>query len=348
MKLPRLPFAWPRQSTGSDAADPCIHRLAAADRSVAPAPMFIFGPSNAEVHAEMFGELETGPVECAASPMAIVDAAGAVLPDAGIPASPDGLCRRIPGSVALLRAPIPADFGHWLVDVMPRLWVLHASGYDLRNLRFLVPGGLAALATPLFEACGIAATALLSHADPKERLRADLLLVPSGMRQGNRVSALFADATRFWTERMPRASQTAIQGSTRLFVSRDVSAGQTAGLANHVAIQAIARRRGFAIVYPGRLSPTEQATLFGQARLIAGEYSAAMHAVAFSPPGAISCCLRSPTRQPGFVQSAIAAALNQRSGYVFGRPDPGAGGNRFIIEPGDFERALDVMEAGHF
>ena len=54
MKLPRLPFAWPRQSTGSDAADPCIHRLAAADRSVAPAPMFIFGPSNAEVHAEMF------------------------------------------------------------------------------------------------------------------------------------------------------------------------------------------------------------------------------------------------------------------------------------------------------
>jgi capsular polysaccharide biosynthesis protein len=119
-------------------------------------------------------------------------------------------------------------------------------------------------------------------------------------------------------------------------------------LANHATIEAIARRRGFAIVHPGTLRPDEQAMLFGHARLIAGEYGAAMHAAVFSPPGAISCCLRSPTRHPGFVQSGIAAALGQRTGYVFGRPEPATNGSRFTIEPADFERALDVMEAGHF
>jgi capsular polysaccharide biosynthesis protein len=348
MKLPRLPFSWPRQFPISHHADPAIHRLAAADRSVAPAPMFMFGPANAEVHDEIYGQLETGPVECAALPLASVTAAGAVEPHAGTQASPDGPWRRIPGSIALLRGPIPPDFGHWLVDVMPRLWVLHASGYDLKTLQFLVPGGLPPEAGPLFTACGIAADRLVRHADPSENLRADLLLVPSGMRQSNRVSPLFADATRFWTQRIPRAPEIMPTPASRIFVVQRPGAGQAIGLANAEAIEAVVRRRGFAVVQPDTLPLADQAALFSHATLIAGEYSAALHASVFSPSGTITCCLRSPTRHPGFLQSGIAAALNQRTGYVFGRTEPAGQGSRFSIEPADFERALDVMEAGHF
>ena len=257
--------------------------------------------------------------------------------------------RHIEGTLAVIYGPGHQTYGHWLVDFLPRLWVLAQTSHDLGALRYVVPPELTAAAKRLLAMSGIARDQLVPYRYWREVLTADRLLLPTGLRTHNRISPHFAEATRFWTARLRAASRARPNAPTpaRIFVSRaKVTAARI--LDNRARIEAIAAERGYAVVHPQTMDLGAQAALFAGASIVVGEYGSALHGSVFSGPGAVAIGLRGTARHPSFVQSGIAAALGQHAGYVLGDTilgqTEGDTGQVFSIATEDFERALDIAE----
>jgi capsular polysaccharide biosynthesis protein len=333
-------------------------------RAVAPAassavrpPSFLLGPANAELLWDIFGQLETPAVGCYAIEDALVAPTGVAIKDgmafhaeafihprhhvvaisdrvnaAGLPE------RKVPGAVAVIYGPAHETWGHWLVDFMPRLWVLRAAGHDLARLRVLLPPDLRPFVYPLLAAVGIRADQLETYAYWRELIRAELLLLPTGLRAGNRLAPCFADATAWWTAEL-RATP---EAPARLFVSRG-GAPQARQLANRERIEAMAREAEFTLVSPEAMSAAEQVRMFGGAEVIVGEYGSALHNSLFAGPDTLVCGLRGTSRHPSFVQAGIATALGQGHAYVFGDSGGQDVEQRYAVEPRAFSKALEII-----
>ncbi len=337
-------------------------------RSAAPSPAFMFGPSTPALAQQMFGQTATPGLGCYIVEGGGIGPTGIALRDgavfslhatnhpprhvaeilARLQASDLGE-RFIPGPLVALFGPSHEIYGHTLVDYLPKLWVLQAAGYDLADLRFVVPAKLAPVLLHILHGAGIAPAQCVPYAFWDEIIRTDLLIVPTIPRRFNRVAARFAEASGFWTAPLRNSlARTSIDAKTaprRVFLSRRKARG-TRKLANRDDIEHEATRHGFTIVHPETLSLAEQITLFENARLICGDYGSALHNIVFSAPGTMTCALRGTQADPGFIQTNIADALGQSTGYVFG-PTLGDGqAQEFTIDPADFRAALESMAIG--
>ncbi len=355
-----------RHVAQGDAPQVGFTQIAPACRRPPPPPLFLLGPANAIVHEEIFGQTALGEVGTYAIEDATVAPTGIAIKDgvafssiafihpphqaaavAGRVLVGDMPVRHVHGMLAVIYGPGHQTYGHWLVDFLPRLWVLAASGHDLSGLRYVVPPELTEDARRLLELLGIGAMQLEPYRYWQEVLRADRLLLPTGLRVHNRMAPQFAAATAFWTDRLRTSAQTAGGGHTRLFVSRSRVIGARI-VANRDTIEAIAAARGYAIIHPQDLTLGEQAALFAGARVIVGEYGSALHGSVYAAPGTVTVGLRGTSRHPSFVQSGVAEALGQSAGYVLGETKlgytEGDVGQVFTVQPEDFERALDIAE----
>ncbi len=100
--------------------------------------------------------------------------------------------------------------------------------------------------------------------------------------------ARFAPIRREMARRADRA-RSPVTGPERLFLAR--KPGLHHPLVNAAAIEAVARARGFHVVYPEDLDFAEQVALVGDARFVAGVGPAAMSLPCFAKPGTRLCLL---------------------------------------------------------
>ena len=335
--------------------------VAPAGRSRMRPPSFLLGPANAIVLAEIFGQIDTPCVGCYAIADAFVAPTGIAIKD-GVAFHAEAflqprhhvvtVCdrlnaenppvRHVGGKLAVIYGPANETWGHWLTDFLPRLWVLQQAGHDLESLRFLVPPDLRPFARTLLLLCGLREEQLVRYNYFAELVRADLLLMPTGLRAGNRLAPCFADATAYWTARVRTDCEA---GRHRLYLSR-AGAPQQRQMVNRDAMEEIARNAGFEIVRPESLTVAEQIKLFSGARILAGEYGSALHNSVFAGAGAAVCGLRGTSRHPSFLQSGIATSLQQDAGYVFAATDGQDVDQRFKVDPALFRHALEIMESG--
>jgi capsular polysaccharide biosynthesis protein len=332
--------------------------VAPAARSRMRPPAFLLGPANATVLTEIFGQIDTPCVGCYAIADAFVAPTGIAIKD-GVAFHAEAflqprhhvvtVCdrlnavnppvRHVGGTLAVIYGPANETWGHWLIDFLPRLWVLQQAGHDLENLHFLVPPDLRPFARTLLLLCGLREDQLVRYNYFAELVRTDLLLMPTGLRAGNRLAPCFADATAYWTARV-RIDREA--GRPRLYLSR-AGAPQQRQMLNRDAMEHIARNAAFEVVHPESLTVTEQIRLFSGARMLAGEYGSALHNSVFAGPGAAVCGLRGTSRHPSFLQSGIATVLHQDVGYVFAATEGQDVDQRFKIDPELFRHALELM-----
>lgn len=335
-------------------------QLAPASRTPPPAPAFLFGPANRIVFNELFAQGGMHAVGCYVLRNAVVGPTGVAIKD-GVAFSSAAFihpphhvrditgrlfkseltAHHVRGPLAVIYGPGHETFGHWLVDFLPRLHVLHQAGFDIMTMRFVVPPTLTRFAADLLARLGIRQSQLVHYRYWREAIHTDLLVMPTGLRANNRLSPLFAAATAFWTAALHRAASGAPR-LRRVFVSRAGAPGARV-LTNRDAIERAAQRRGYGIVRPEAHSLTDQVGIFAGARVIVGEYGSALHGSVYAPPGAVVVGLRGALRHPSFVQSGIGEALAQPVGYVLGRTQ-GDVEQRFAVQPEDFERALDIVE----
>ncbi len=327
----------------------------AAARSPAPSPAFLFGPSDPELTRQIYGQVETPEIGVTSIADAAVAPTGIGLCDhvafaatslnlprehvATIVARLNQMappCRHVAGPLVPLFGPAEEDAGHLLIDYLPRLWLLEQAGYPMDTLRFLVPDPLAPSLQAVAGLLGIPPERLVRYAHWDEAIRTDLLLLPAILRRHERLSPRFGAATRFWTARLGLPQP---QPREKLYVPDPDRSG--AGLRNRYRIEAIAERRGYRIAMVEQMGLAERAALFGQAARIIGPYSTALHHSVFAAPGITICALRSTRREPGTLQTGLAHAMDQRTGYVFGAPDEAGG---YTVDETDFRRALELME----
>jgi capsular polysaccharide biosynthesis protein len=334
-----------------------------ASRSLAPGPAFLFGPSTAFLARQVFGQIDIRAVGCY------------TIHDAGV--APTGVAlkgqvafstlathhsrrhvesvvdrvrrgdlpeRRIDGPLVPLFGPAHDTYGHVLVDYLPKLWVLHQAGYDLAQLRFLVPNGLGDMPRTLLRQAGIGDDLCIPYAYGGEIIRTDRLVIPTIARTNERVSRCFGEATRFWTSRVQQATPrpAGVAPAAKVLLSRRRISG-TRTLTNALALEAAAERQGFSIVCPETLPIEDQISLFEGASHVVGEYGSALHNTIFCKPGTCTMALRGTLNDPGFIQTSLAASLGQSTGYVFGVTEGGDRDQRFTVAPEHFASGLEAL-----
>jgi len=228
-------------------------------------------------------------------------------------------------------------WGHWLVDFLPKLYLLEKAGFDPSTLSFLWPCSVRPFAGKLMQTFGIKPHQLLPYDPQKETLRLARLLVPTILHNHLNASPVFAEAANFLSARLG-AIGTESEGE-KIFLARGDG---NRSLLGRERITAIMAARGFRVLRPETLPIAAQFDLFRSARIVAGEYGSAMHGTMFSPLGTVVFALHGNDLHPGFLQTGIGAALGQPTGYVFG--EPGSKPNRFAITESDLESGLDAAE----
>ncbi len=224
---------------------------------------------------------------------------------------------RLSGVAAALVPPGDAYriYGHWLVDILPKLAVLVAAGHDLAQLWYPVPADTPDFALDLMRLFGVPEDRIVAVASAS-RLTPDRLLIPTSLHNGVRMSPLLREAAALFRSNLRRAA-TLPTGSQefRIFLARK---GRNRMLTNRTRIENMARAAGFAVIYPETRTLPEQVALFAGAREIVGEYGSAFHTALFAPAGTVVCGLRGDQLHPGFIQSGLGEELEQPTGYVFG------------------------------
>lgn len=226
-----------------------------------------------------------------------------------------------------------AVWGHWLLDLWPRL--IMALGAPVRA-RIVLDADVAPWVGEMLRLAGIGPDRILWQDKGRETLFARDVYVPSFLRWRSAISPL---ANLAWGL-FPAEPETF---PARLYISR-TRTGAGSSLTNHAEIEALAVRRGYAVVHPETLSLGRQVALFAGATHVLGEAGSALHNTVFSPAGARVGVMLSPVGFIRILQAGIGHVRAQPTGFAFGEP---AGDARRITMPVETAtRMLDALDDG--
>lgn len=231
---------------------------------------------------------------------------------------PERITLRIPketitlsGDCALITQQADHVWGHWLVDVLPRLEIVRRLMPDVT----FACSNMLACSGELLEKTGFRPSRMILYDPCKTVIRAERFLVPGYVRFANAFARVAGSI-------FSSMSGNERARSNRIYVSRSgLREGST--IVNHRDIEAMFVRRGFRVVHPQTMSIEAQIKMFAQASHIAGEYGSGLHGSIFSAPGTPVLCLQSQNMQQ-YVQAGLGEVMEQPTGFLFGefRQDP--------------------------
>jgi capsular polysaccharide biosynthesis protein len=236
------------------------------------------------------------------------------------------------------------NYGHWLMDYLPRIALWKG------NVPLLVNSPQLPFQRESLASVGVRPDQVLAL-DYPGAYRVPMLLYPSLQSLWCDPRLPFQSGITTWLRETFASLMTPAPPSRKLFVTRSREA--TRRLLNSDEIERIAEQFGFEIVACETLSFGEQVRLFSEARIIAGAHGAGLVNMVFAPPGTQVIELIGPRYaqdQTGgpFVYLRMAAALRQHFTRIVGRTDlttPPAldrlANETFAIEADEFRCVLD-------
>ena len=334
-------------------------QVAAGLRAPGPAPAFVLGPMTAAAGRALFGQVDLP----ASGSFAVQDAAagpGGVIVKDGLAFFGEGLdvsqakatavaqqlnarattTLDVPGPLVSLVGGGP---GAVLTRVMPLLWVLQASGYDVAKCQYLIPWDAPPDLVPLLLAFGLTEPQLVRCREAGDVVRAPRILAPASLRCGDRFAPAMGEATRFWTTRVAaRVARTQAGLGLALFVSPQDDR-EPCGVADWQTIEAQATAAGMTAVHPALLDIGERVSLFAGASFVMGFDGAdLLEAYLFAPAGAGICAIRGSAPR-SFALLGVAQALGQGLGYVFGTLDPEDAEAPALVDPATVQQAITAL-----
>ena len=222
--------------------------------------------------------------------------------------------RHLDGTVLVLCAQEPSNFGSFLFRTLPKLHA--AATHGLGDLPVLVYAAHPAQ-RELLALCGVADNRIIHH-DPGLITTMNRAVVPS-LR--NPHGLLDLESRSFY--RALRARVGAIPGRRRLYVSRLSHAragGTTRVMANEAELAARLAALGFDIIEPEHLPAATQIRLFAAADMVVGPAGSAMFNTVFCQPGTKVIDIES---EPHWIYShaGLFASCGLRYGVFVGAAD---------------------------
>jgi capsular polysaccharide biosynthesis protein len=183
---------------------------------------------------------------------------------------------RLPGSYYLLDSVHEGHFGHFLTEVVPKLWGWDAAKAAHPELKVLLhrrhPGREPRLETRFFSAYGIDPADVVTIDEP---VRVDRVVTATTMSHNAswypvpEQSYVHPEIELIWDRLLGGMKPTPSAGSDKILVSRS-EAYRNRSCRNIGAVEDTFRRHGFDVVYPELLTLEEQAGLFRDPRVVAG------------------------------------------------------------------------------
>jgi capsular polysaccharide biosynthesis protein len=249
--------------------------------------------------------------------------------------------RKISGECAMVFGPGHKMFGHWMADLLPKLYLLHKAGYDFDQLSVALPSDAPDFARQLLQMAGIPRDRIVEFDAQTEALHCERLLVPTMLHNGS-IFARIAKEVAPWLRRQVETHYGPLTeriSAARVLISRGHAFRFNRVLTNRAKIEAIAAAAGCELICPEELPLIDQFAIFANAQEIVGEYGAALHSAIFAPAGAKLCIVRGNGYHPGFIQSGIAEACEHCLSYIIGT---NTGQNwDFRVDPKDFAVGLE-------
>lgn len=221
---------------------------------------------------------------------------------------------QVEGPTAFFGSVSPRVFGHWLVDIWPRAWLLStAVGPGLDSYKVLLPDSSPGWALDaLFEFFGFSAENVVLYSETSQKVETDLCLVPTYLHNNFAFHPHFLQFAAF----MKRAVNSDMSPAPRrIYVSRRGfrahSHSYKRSIANEDAVEALFLKKGFTMVAPETLPLREQIALFRGAKIIAGEAGSALHNSIFADSGATVISLNFNE-----IQTGICSLVGQELIYM--------------------------------
>jgi len=243
-------------------------------------------------------------------------------------------------SYALLRQPWDNNYGHWIIDCLPKIAIL-AEHYDVTKLKFIVTRhSILPPARRMRQVCidslavyGIRPDQIVwlgREAVEVERLLYALPLTVHPWVKAPRIVQILEEIG----DKVAKGHR----GPRRLYSSR-ASAGRRR-LLNESDILRVVRDFDVAIVDPGVMSFADQVRAFAHAELVIGNFGANLTNAVFSPRGVTMFVVASRLMGDNFFWDLT----NLKSGKYFclhGAPTSPDGNSDFVIDPDEFRTFLE-------
>ncbi|EGF93568.1 hypothetical protein ABI_20080 [Asticcacaulis biprosthecium C19] len=241
----------------------------------------------------------------------------------------------VSGSAIVLSAPGQEIYGHWLLDVVPRLWTLNQAGHTTEPILFQ---GLPEWASYFLDIFDIDPARLRRH--PASLFRVERALVPSASKSGFRLgtASLSAALAQVLDAHKPVEVPPKLVGEKIFFSRRKLAHSSRRSVVNIYAVEAEAARRGYHIVAPESLSVAQQIELMKTARIVVGEDGSALHNIVFAPKGAGLGVLNLPGRD-NLWHLGLCQMLGHKAAYLDLPADP-----EWPLDLGRFNQLLDALE----
>ena len=251
--------------------------------------------------------------------------------------------RHVAGQSLLLATNGHQIYGHWLVDFLPKLYLLDLAGIKPGKIKILLPTNMADFGAQYLALLGFKPENIITYHPDREMLIAEELIIPTTLRWGGRASPLFADAISYLNQTIDSFNRVPVlTANKRVFLSRVTKEATWRPLLNQEIIEDLAIEAGLSITYPETLSLIDQVSLFRGVRRVIGQYGSALHGTIFSRPGVVVGGLHGPPPAAfDALQSGIGERLGQTTGYIFGSPvSTGSSEFAMTIEQNEFSECL--------
>ncbi|MCJ2082335.1 glycosyltransferase family 61 protein [Methylobacterium sp. J-090] len=204
-------------------------------------------------------------------------------------------------------------YGHWLLDILPRLWIaIEIYGVN-RAANFIIPNGTPRFAVEIIREYFGISTSVNFDLD-RENLLLETAVIPSVPHNDHFFHSIMNEFVD-WLLSHPKvisAMETRTKSPQLIYVTRrkfrGVSTSYVRSISNEEQVLELVKDLGFTVVSPEELPWSDQIALFSQARVIAGEDGSGLHNAIFSPAGTAVVCLN-PANQ---VQVSITALRGQQ------------------------------------
>jgi hypothetical protein len=240
------------------------------------------------------------------------------------------------GEAVVMSAPGQEIYGHWLLDIVPRLYVLGQTSYQTQKIYF---HNIPDWAYYFVKAMRIDPARLRNH--PARFFKVDSAIVPTGSKSGYRLGSVSLKAA--WSQLLefyetPEMAEDLL-GAKIFFTRRHLAGNNRRSVANLDEIEACMVRRGYKVVAPESLSIPQQIRLMRDARVVVGEDGSALHNIIFCDPGARLGVLTLPERS-NLWHLGICQILDHKIAYC-GLPEKAEDD----LDIAKFNRFIDSLES---
>lgn len=191
----------------------------------------------------------------------------------------------IRGTVACLASEFAyGNYYHWMLEVVPRLWLLERACLRFRPDCYLLPWGGLAYQKDVLRILGIPRRRVI-HANRPVRVRCSCLVFTDHPRHHRHEGWMPRWPVEHLRNTFGGLGTDSADAPRRIYISRrDARAGRK--VVNEDALLAALTARGFREVVLPRLTFAEQVALFRQAEVIVAPHGAGLLNTAFCRPGA--------------------------------------------------------------